>query len=180
MDRLKHLGVEEGRVKLASSDSDWPLLYKEESQRIKKVCNNLILEIAHIGSTAIPGIEAKPIIDIMIGCPDFSDAEKCVPLLESLDYIFKGEYGIPGRLFFVGMEKNFSCFHLHVVARESDFWYTHLLFRDYLLAHPETAHQYEELKRGLSVKFQDNRDAYTDGKNDFIQSVIKSAREWQA
>ncbi len=176
MNRFESLGVDEGKVRLTKFDDKWMQLYRLEAERIIEVCKGKIVDITHIGSTAIPGIVAKPIIDIMIGVATMTDGEACIPLLESINYVYKGEYGIPGRLFFVGLEQEMSCYHLHLVVRQTEFWDTHVLFRDYLITHTDIARQYEDLKKELSLKFADNRDEYTKGKHDFIQAVLQQAR----
>lgn len=175
MDWLEHLGVKEGKVALSEFRPEWAGMYQAESIRLQQSCAAHLQEIQHIGSTAIPGIAAKPIIDIMLGSHSASDSESCVPIITGLGYDYKGEYGIPGRLFFVGRQGEYSCFHLHLVERSSEFWQTHILFRDFLLAHPDRAQAYEQLKQELSLQYRDNRDAYTAAKHDFIQAVLRDA-----
>lgn len=161
-------------VRVVECDRRWPSLYEEERALILGALKGLILDIEHVGSTAVPGLGAKPIIDIMVGLSDFAVGEKCVRPLEALGYEFRGEAGIPGRLFFrKGAPRTH---HLHMVDRESAGCKSNILFRDFLRAHPDEAGQYYELKKRLAARFGSDREAYTEGKTPFIESVLAKAR----
>jgi len=162
-------------VRVIEYDPRWPRLYEEEKGRIRDALGNAALDIQHIGSTAVPGMGAKPIIDIMVSVPELAAAERCVQALESLGYEFRGEAGIPGRLFFgKGTPRTH---HLHMVEQESDFWKSHILFRDLLRGHPDEARRYHKLKRQLAARFGADREAYTEGKASFVESVLAKARD---
>jgi GrpB-like predicted nucleotidyltransferase (UPF0157 family) len=138
-----------------------------------------VLAIEHVGSTAICGLSAKPIIDIAVAVREIAYASKCVTLLEQIGYEYRGEQGITGRHFFAKGDPRTH--HLHMVELSSDFWVGHLLFRNYLRQHRETAEEYERLKRDLAQKHKENREAYTEGKVPFIEGVVKAARsDWAA
>ncbi|WP_205665661.1 GrpB family protein [Anoxybacter fermentans] len=169
------LGLKRGIVKLHPYTNEWKRLYEEEKNLLWSSIGNYVVDIQHIGSTSIPGIEAKPIIDIMVGVRNLEDGEKCVEFLEKLGYEYKGEHGIPGRLFFAKGDSTMRTHHLHMVEWNSDFWRNHLLFRNYLRKHEDVAEEYLKLKRELAEKFAKDRDAYTAGKADFIQRVLKKA-----
>lgn len=167
-------------IRLVDYDPQWPILYEEEKASIFGVIGDLIVDIQHIGSTAVPGLGAKPIIDIMVAIRGLALVERCVQPLQAIGYEYLGEYGIPGRYYFRKPPGHpHSTYHIHMVERESDFWERHILFRGFLRAHPEEAQRYYELKRELATKFGSDRDAYTEAKRSFIESVVNKARASQ-
>ena len=127
-----------------------------------------------MGSTSIPGMLAKPIIDIAIAVADFEDARVCIPLMEGLGYEYKGEFGIPLRHYFVKGDPR--TFHVHMSEITSLEWQNTLLFRDYLCQHADLAAEYAELKTRLALKYPQDRTAYLDGKTEFVQRVLQIAR----
>jgi GrpB-like predicted nucleotidyltransferase (UPF0157 family) len=164
-------------IRLVDYDSKWPILYEEEKASILSLIGDFVVDIQHIGSTAVPGLGAKPIIDIMVAIRRLALVEKCVQPLQTIGYEYLGEYGIPGRHYFrKPPAAPHSTHHVHMVERESDFWERHILFRDFLRVHPEEAQRYHELKKELATKLASDRDAYTDAKTSFIESVVNKAR----
>lgn len=159
-------------------DPQWPLLYEEEKAMILSVIEDKILAIEHIGSTAVPGLGAKPIIDIMVGIRRISDAAECIKPLATVGYEYVPEYETetPDRRYFrKGPPEKHR--HLHMTELGSEFWISHLLFRDYLRTYPQTAQEYYELKKKLAAKFKVDGDAFTDAKSEFIERVIEKARK---
>ena len=150
-------------VVIVEYDPDWPLRFEAARSAIKKAVGPLLLSIEHVGSTAVPGLAAKPIIDIMPGVRSFEDGFACVEPLESIGYEYRGENGIPGRHYFNHYEGD-RIQHVHMAAVGSDFWTRHVVFRDYLRAHPDVAQQYSELKYSLAERYQTDRVAYTEAK----------------
>ncbi len=115
-----------------------------------------------------------PIIDIMVGVACLPPDERGTSTLSRFGYESLGEYGIPGRFFFCkGKPRSF---HVHMVKHDSDFYERHILFRDCLRSHPEVARQYETLKRELARRYASDRDAYTEGKTEFVKAVLERAR----
>lgn len=156
----------------------WPTLFEEEKARILSLINPWVARVEHIGSTAIPGLGAKPIIDIMVGLRSLDDARHCIPVLETIGYEYVPKYEIvmPERRYFrKGSPRSKRTHHLHMVETASEFWERHLLFRDYLREHEETAGDYYELKKALAERFRFDLGAYTDAKTDFIQQVVEQA-----
>jgi GrpB-like predicted nucleotidyltransferase (UPF0157 family) len=156
----------------------WPTLYEEERAQILHFVGDYIEEIQHVGSTSVPGLGAKPIIDIMIGIHELSLVDKCVRPLQSLGYEYLGESGIPGRHYFQKPPKALTTHrthHMHMVETNHDGWKRTILFRDYLRTHPEVANQYEVLKRALAKQFGSDREGYTDAKTEFIEAVLAKA-----
>lgn len=169
---MPHLGLPSDRVLIVDYDACWPHLFAEEAKRIKDACGAVV--VTHVGSTAVPGLAAKPILDLMIGVMSFTEAEGLVPLLESLGYIFLGTYGIEGRLFFRSPEP--CTHHLHIVEKDGQFWEDEILFRNYLRDHPSAGSAYVALKRELALKFANDRPAYTEAKGEFINTCLARAR----
>jgi GrpB-like predicted nucleotidyltransferase (UPF0157 family) len=162
-------------VRLVPYDSTWPLEFAAEADRIERACAGLELRLEHIGSTSIPGIAAKPVIDILGGRPGNVAGSAYVAAFKQLGYEHKGAYGIPGRNYFrKGIPRTH---HVHLVSWSSDLWRDHLLFRDYLRAHPEIAREYETIKRELAGMYLQDKEKYTDAKGPFVRSIVRRARE---
>ena len=123
-------------IKLIDYDPKWPILYEEEKASILGVVGDFIVDIQHIGSTAVPGLAAKPIIDIMMAIRRLALVENCIQPLQTIGYAYLGEYGIPGRHYFRKPPGDLEArtHHLHLVEKEGDFWERHILFRDFLRA----------------------------------------------
>ena len=168
------LGLHRGSVRLTPHTELWHQLFAEEEAKLRDAIGAYTLSIEHIGSTAVCGLSAKPIIDISVAVRQIADAESCVIPLEKIGYEYRGEQGIPGRHFFGKCEPRTH--HLHLVEAGSDLWKNHLLFRDHLRQNPNVAAEYEKLKRRLAQEYKENREAYTEGKAAFIESVLKAAR----
>jgi len=170
------------QIIIANYDLRWPVMYEEERTRILAAVGRYITAIEHVGSTAVPGLGAKPVIDIMLGVDTLADADPCIEPIINLGYVYVPDYEdeIPNRRFFKKMLADGThTHHVHLVETSSEFWEDHLLFRDYLRAHPEIAWDYERVKRDLAPHFNNGND-YSDAKTDFIQSVMEMARAWQA
>lgn len=164
-------------VEIAEYDPAWPGAYERERAAILAALGDLVLAIEHVGSTAVPGLGAKPIIDIMVGLRRLADGEKCVGQLEALGFEHRGDGGIPGRLYFrKKLADGLRTHHIHMVEQGSDFWDRHILFRDYLREHPQEAKEYYRLKVRLAAQFGDDRLGYTEAKTEFIESAVAKAR----
>ena len=136
--------------------------------------------VEHIGSTAVPGLAAKPIIDIMPGLETFDDGFACVSPLEVLGYEYRGENGIPGRHYFDHFDKSGAqasgIQHVHMLVVGSESWTRHVLFRDYLRTNSDEARRYARLKRSLAERYTQDREAYTEGKTAFIERALARAK----
>ena len=176
-------------IALVEYDPRWPEQFAAEAARIRAALGeNLVSAVEHFGSTAIPGLSAKPIIDLLVGVRSVAEArEKAVPALEALGYAFWSDNPNPAHLFFVrGLPPHGPrTHHIHMVEPETFrdpknetflFW-DRLLFRDYLRAHPDEARRYETVKRDLAGRFPDDREAYTNGKTEYVSGVMQKARE---
>jgi GrpB-like predicted nucleotidyltransferase (UPF0157 family) len=161
-------------VRLVPYDSTWPLEFATEAERIERACAGLPIRLEHIGSTSVPGLSAKPVIDILAGRPGNVPGTRYVEAFNQLGYEHKGAFGIPGRNYFRrGMPRTH---HVHLVNWSSDLWRDHLLFRDYLRMHVEVAREYETLKRELAGLYLHDKERYTDAKGPFVRSIVRRAR----
>ncbi len=170
------IGLPKGTVKLVAHSAGWRELFEAEKTLLRSVIGKLALEVEHIGSTSVCGLEAKPIIDMAVAVREILEAAECVAPLEGVGYVYRGENGIPGRHYF--RKGDPTLYHLHMVELSSEFWRAHLLFRDYLRGHQEVAAEYGKLKRELAMRYPFNREAYTEGKAAFIEGVLKRAEEF--
>src|SRR5918997_6226716 len=139
------LGLQKGTVRLVPHAEVWHQLFAQEEARLRAALGGLVAAVEHVGSTAICGISAKPVIDIAAAVREIADAARCVAPLEGLGYEYRGEHGIPGRHYFTKGEPRTH--HLHVVELGGELWRGHLLFRDQLRRHPHLAKEYEDLKQ---------------------------------
>jgi GrpB-like predicted nucleotidyltransferase (UPF0157 family) len=166
-------------VKVEEYDPEWSVLFENERQRILNALGSHIVRIEHIGSTAVVGLGAKPIIDMMIALKTLSDADRCIDPLERIGYQYVPEHetATPERRYFhKGNPPGEQHYHIHMVEISSDFWMRHLLFRDYLRMHPEVAQQYYRLKRRLAAEYGSDRDGYTQPKTAFIEDAVSRAQ----
>jgi GrpB-like predicted nucleotidyltransferase (UPF0157 family) len=163
-------------IEVVAYDPRWPLRYQRERDRIAAALGENAIAVEHVGGTAVPGLPAKPVIDIMVGVPDIERAGQAVAGLINLGYQYVPELEsqLPERRYF--RRGTPETHHVHMVAVSSDFWEEHLLFRDYLRTHPQAAEEYGKLKRGLASRFRFDRDAYRAGKLPFIDTVVDAAR----
>jgi GrpB-like predicted nucleotidyltransferase (UPF0157 family) len=166
------------QIVVVDYDLTWPQKFVEEQTRILAVIGAYVEDIQHVGSTSVPGLAAKPIIDIMIAVYSMSLVKKCIEPLASLGYGYMGELGLPERHFFPKPPPTgwaHRTHHVHMVLKGSNQWENQTRFRDYLREHPETLQQYQILKRELASGFIDDREGYTDAKQDFIFATLRKA-----
>jgi GrpB-like predicted nucleotidyltransferase (UPF0157 family) len=166
-------------VEIVDYDPRWPLLFDEEARRLLAVLDpSLIVGLEHFGSTAIAGLAAKPIIDILIAVRSLAAAKASfVDALRKLDYVYWADNPKKDRMFFVKGMPPFGSrrsHHVHVTELHGEMW-QRLAFRDYLRAHPEEVETYDRLKRRLATEHQTDREAYTDAKSAYVESVMREA-----
>ena len=162
-------------IRLVPYDSTWPLEFDAEAERILRACDGLQIRLEHIGSTSVPCLAAKPVIDILAGRPGNVPGDTYVSAFKQLGYEHKGAFGVPGRNYF--RKGTPRTHHVHLVSWSSEMWQDHLLFRDYLRAHTLIAREYETLKRELAVAHLHDKERYTDAKGPFVRSIVRRARE---
>ncbi len=160
------------KVYLVPYQAKWPQQFQVEKERLQKALGELAVAIHHIGSTAVPGLAAKPVIDIMLEIPALEDALACIGPLQELGYIFIDHpENVDRRFFRKGSPRSH---HLHLVEQGSQALRNHLDFRDALCEDNSLREQYQLLKEALASSFSTNRKAYTDGKEEFILTAIQA------
>ena len=158
----------------------WPQVYCAEAAQVSTILGSNLVGAHHIGSTAVPGMAAKPTIDILLIVRELEALDACNTKLAALANQAKGEHGILGRRYFSKKEGDQHLFHLHAYAEGHADIIRYLNFRDFLIAHPGEALDYQILKKGLVEQFWDAPAEYTAGKADFIREVEKRAAAWRA
>ncbi|MBS4175615.1 GrpB family protein [Bacillus sp. FJAT-49736] len=166
------------QVEVVPYNLNWPKLFEEEAQSIRNVMKNIIVNIHHIGSTSIPGMAAKPIIDIMIEVESIEKVDSYNQEMIQLGYDPQGENGIPNRRYFSKGGDN-RTHHVHIFQTGNPEVERHLLFRDYLIVHPEEAKSYSNLKKSLSLQFPFDIEQYIDGKDCLIKELDEKAKAWK-
>ena len=167
------LGLESGIVRLAPYSDAWPELFRREADRIRDALAPLPLRLEHTGSTAVPGLCAKPIIDIVAGYPSGATPRPYMEGLVRAGYIHRGEQEIPGREFFrLGKLRTH---HVHLVVEGGDFWRAHLVFRDKLRADDGARDAYGALKMALAARYPFDRESYIAGKTPFVVATLAAA-----
>jgi GrpB-like predicted nucleotidyltransferase (UPF0157 family) len=182
-DRIKRVLQEE--VSIVPYDPAWPRMFEEEKKHLLDCLpQNLIRRIEHFGSTAIPGLAAKPIVDLLVEVDSLEETKaRIAPALEAegYDYFWRATHGEDGPPFYAWFIKRNAAgvrtHHIHMVESDFEHW-DRLLFRDYLIANPETAKEYETLKLALARAYPDDRVAYTNGKSEFVVRVTQVAKEY--
>jgi len=167
-------------IRIVPYDPRWPAMYRAEAERVQSVLPpGLVCAVEHFGSTAIPGLVAKPIIDILVAVRSVPEArEVAVSSMESLGYAFWADNPKRDRLFFVkGLppHEGQRTHHVHMTELDSEIW-GRLLFRDYLRTHPKEASRYGALKLELMERYRDDREAYTDAKSAYVEEIMSLAR----
>ena len=165
-------------IRVTAYNPAWPAAYEKEARQIRKALDGLLVEIHHIGSTAVPGLMAKPVIDILPVVRDIEMVDARNPAMEALGYECMGEFGIPGRRYF-RKGGNDRTHQVHVFAADSrEEINRHLAVRDYLRAHPNVAAEYGRLKAALAARFPEDIDGYCDGKDGFVKRLEAVALHW--
>ncbi|MGD8585704.1 MAG: GrpB family protein [Chloroflexota bacterium] len=156
----------------------WPMLFEQEANLLRSALGEKALRIEHIGNTSIPGLAAKPIIDIMVAVASYAQSMGLIPVVEALGYQFKPHDTIPERLFFSKeREPEIRTHHLNLTERSSGFWKDQLAFRDYLRTHERLAAEYVELKEQLAAEYARTGELPREGKTAFVTYVLALARK---
>jgi GrpB-like predicted nucleotidyltransferase (UPF0157 family) len=181
-ERIEELVQEE--ISIVPYNPEWPGLFEKEAAFLRnRLPTNIIKRIEHFGSTAIPGLSAKPIIDILVEVSSLDEVKKqIIPIMESegYEYFWRPTIGNQPPYYTWFIKRNSDgkrTYHIHMVEEDSELW-DRLYFRDYLKEFTAEAKRYEELKKSLSAEFSNNRVEYTKRKTDFIISITKKAKEY--
>ena len=166
-------------VEIHPYDPAWAADFAAEAARLAPVFGANLVAVHHIGSTAVPGLPAKPIIDILPVVHDLALVDGLNAPMAALGYIAKGENGIPGRRYFRKGSDAHHTHHVHVFEASSPEIAKHLAFRDYLRAHPEDRDAYGRLKTTLAAQYRTDPPAYTEAKTEFVQAILHKTAVWK-
>jgi GrpB-like predicted nucleotidyltransferase (UPF0157 family) len=167
----------EAEIRVVEHDPSWPARFEEERAVLACVIDLWVVgPVEHIGSTAVPGLNAKPVIDIMAPVESLDASRPALPVLEKAGYCY-AQYRTDVMHWFCKPSPSFRTHHLHLVPFGSRLWIERLAFRDYLRAHRQIASEYAQLKRRLAQQYRLDREAYTDAKSTFINHILKLATE---
>ncbi|MEM1126032.1 MAG: GrpB family protein [Bacteroidota bacterium] len=168
------------RVLVVPYDPHWPTLFEAEAAAIQTALEGAVVALHHIGSTAIPGLHAKPVIDVLVEATEVAQIDALTPAMETSGYEAMGEYGIAGRRYFRKDDREGRRTHqVHAFVAGHAEVERHLAFRDFLRAHPAWAAAYSALKQGLAAAHPHDMDAYIAGKDAFIKETDQLARAWR-
>lgn len=166
------------KVEVVAYDSNWIKLYNEEKGKINSIIENELIHIYHIGSTSVPNMKSKPIIDIMVVVRCIGKMDEFNHQFEELGYECMGEYGITGRRYFrKGINPRTHHIHIFEETNEDDI-VRHLAVREYLCEYRGIATEYAQLKSKLALQFPSDIEGYCDGKDSFVKEMEKKAVEW--
>lgn len=171
--------LKKDNVELVAYDSNWETQANTEMNKLRLLFPSQIIDIQHVGSTAIPGIVSKPIVDIQIAVKSLDEMKIiAIPALQKLGYEYWYENPDPERMFFVKGMPPFGekrTHHVHIVEPTSRHWKEKMAFRDYLKSHPNIAREYEKIKMQCATQYKYDREKYTDAKTKFIKEILQLA-----
>ena len=176
LDKIQSVGLKRGTVKVVAYNPDWSQEFEAEKQRLLDTFGDKILAIEHIGSTSIPGLAAKPIIDMVAAIKSFDDLPEFVNGLQKLGYEYMPERMFDDRKFFPKGSQENRTHHLNLVLQDNpEQWTKPIAFRDYLRTHETKRSEYAEIKTNLAKQYANDRATYTKLKDSFFQSIIDKA-----
>ena len=158
-------------VQVVPYDDAWPGAFRREDRRLAHLLGPAAVAVHHIGSTSVPGLCSKPVLDVLVETPDLALIDQLEPELVAAGYVAKGEYGIAGRRYFSRPADTELKTHVHVFREGNSVVARHLLFRDYLRLHPHVAAEYCALKRHLAHECGRDAEGYQAGKSSFISRI---------
>ena len=167
------------KVEVVSYDPNWAESFQAEADELRHILVQEVMAVHHIGSTAIPNLSAKPIVDLLVEVRDIEKIDAFNGKMSQLGYLPKGENGIPGRRFFIKGNELHRTHHIHIFQTGHPDIERHLNFRDYLIVHPEDARAYGRLKQELARRFPTDIDGYVAGKDEFIKEIDRKAQAWK-
>lgn len=167
-------------IVVVPSNPAWVAMFEAEAARLRGVFGDLLVDIHHIGSTAIPGIYAKPVIDMMPLVRDIAAVDALNPAMIALGFEPRGEYGLPGRRYFVKGGDEARTHNVHTFAADNEEAMRHVIFRDYMRAHPDQAAAYSLIKQEGARLHPDNVEHYNDHKDAFVKQAERQALAWWA
>lgn len=168
------------QVQVHPPNPQWGKDFAAEATQVALALGNNVVQVHHIGSTAIPNIYAKPVIDLLVEVNDINQVDRCNAAMAALGYSILGEFGLPGRRYFrKDNAEGHRTHHAHIFQTGSPAVVRHLAFRDFMIAHPDCAQQYSDLKRALAAQHPEDIDGYMDGKDEFVKAMEQRALQWR-
>ena len=158
-------------IHVVAYDPRWPRLFEQISSQVWQAVRHVAVDIVHVGSTSVPGLCAKPVIDACVVVQSSREVQACIDCLASIGYVHRGNLGVPERDAFRQPDQ-LPRHHLYLSPRESLSLKNQLGFRDYLRSHPEAAAEYGKLKTSLARRYPDDMDRYVAGKTDFVLRIL--------
>ena len=165
-------------VEVVDSDPQWQVMFAEEAAWLAETFGSNFVMAHHIGSTSIPNIKAKPLIDILLVVREIERVDSLNHVMEARGYVAYGEFGLPGRRYFPRTINGRRSHNVHTYQFDNPEITRHLAFRDYMIAHPAAAQAYSALKADLADRIKDDFQAYMDGKDGFIKAYEAKALVW--
>ena len=170
------LGLRYGTVALSEYTGAWARAFHDERTLLAKNLPEIRFDVEHIGSTAVPDLKAKPILDIAVGIADQHRIEDCVPSIEALGYLYRGASAAVGHVLVREISDQVRTHHVHIVHFSDEPWESWLTFRDYLRQNLEAREAYATEKEALARRYPLDRNAYTEGKNQVVERLLTEAR----
>jgi len=170
------IGLKRGAVVLKQHHQEWARAFEVEKEFLQNLLGSFALEIEHIGSTAVQGLAAKPIIDILLAVKSLAYISDIRPLLERAGYEYRKNGSDGAQVLFVKGPEEQRTHYLHITEVGSSVWENDIVFRNYLRTHPKSIEEYTKLKENLASQYADKREQYTAGKKDFIKKIIDEVR----
>jgi GrpB-like predicted nucleotidyltransferase (UPF0157 family) len=165
-------------VRIVDYDRAWPGMAEQEMRRISNAVGDVAVRLEHVGSTAVPGLAAKPIVDLQLSVAVMRPRERYVAPLERLGYLFAPAPESPDYHFFAKPPERPRTYHLHVCETGSEHEFRHVAVRDFLRSHPDEATRYVALKREVVARHPQDRLAYIEGKDDYVTALERRAVSW--
>lgn len=169
------LGLHQGLVRLAHPHASWLDSGSRERLKIQALLGKLAIDVQHVGSTSVPGLDAKPILDIAVALDPLarSQVKEIAARMQAGGYQYRGDHGPDGGLMFVRGAGDVRTVHVHMVPGDDPEWTAYIRFRDHLRANPRRRDEYQQLKRQLAARYPDDRAAYTDAKARFVAETLR-------
>lgn len=172
-------------VVIVPYDPQWETEFEKLKAMIQSYIGEYLEKTEHVGSTSIPGLAAKPIIDLDAVLRDKKDLPKVIERLKEHGYIHQGDLGLPGREAFFRprdydeQEKSVIKYHFYLCNKDAKPYLEHIAFRDYLRTHPQEREEYQHLKEELAKKYRYDVDTYCEHKTEFVQSILAKCDYWR-
>lgn len=174
------IGLKQGTVELEEYQIEWVVIANQTIDKLNVLLIDYAIDIQHVGSTSIPSIKAKPIIDLVVGIEDMSKVKEIDEIVEREGMYKSSKHQIEGDVLYLIKDGDMVTHHIHIVEINQNRWEDYLGFRDYLIRHPAFASQYNKLKEELIYQHKNERNKYTRKKSDFICNVLELVKKQES